>query len=115
MFSPLFRLTLLPLSLLGLAACGETVTPGDQNAPPNQVSTLTAGALLATACSGCHSDQAGAISSLNDYSENTLRESLNRYKTETDGSTVMHRLARGYSETDIAEVSAYLSKKGASE
>lgn len=74
--------------------------------------TLDAGALLSLTCSGCHSDQSGGIVSLNSFSEEILVTSLMRYKQETSGTTVMHRLARGYSEEDISQVSAYLSSEG---
>ena len=65
-------------------------------------------ASLSLSCTGCHSDKTGAIVSLTPYSEMALRESLTRYKSETDGSTVMHRLARGYTDDEIASISAYL-------
>ena len=62
------------------------------------------------ACSGCHSDLPGsAIPSLKNLSENDLVEKLTTYSTDTDGSTVMHRLARGYTESEIISVSAWLA------
>lgn len=39
--------------------------------------------------------------------------SLMNYKAEADGGTVMHRLARGYSEAEIRTIAAYLAKDGA--
>ena len=68
--------------------------------------------MLSTACSGCHSDLGGAIASLSTLSEAALIESLIRYKTEADGTTVMHRLARGYSDEEIALIAAYLGQQG---
>ncbi len=72
-------------------------------------------AALAAACSGCHSDQSSAIASLENYSENMLLEAFTRYKSEAEGTTVMHRLARGYSDADITAVSAYLGREAVSE
>ena len=111
MFSALFRSTILPLSLFGLAACGGASDPADRAPSEIEPVTLSDGALISMVCSGCHSDQAGAIVTLNDYSESQLVEALSKYKFETDGTTVMHRLARGYSDEDIAKISAYLGVK----
>ena len=113
MHSPLLRLSLLPLSLLGLAACGQVTHSSEQIATDNKVELLSQGALLAATCSGCHSDQAGAMASLNTYTEPTLIEAMSRYKSERDGTTVMHRLARGYSDDDILALSAYLGTEKA--
>lgn len=105
------RAALLPLSLFGLAACGapgsETPAPEIETAVPD----LSAAHGLAMACSGCHSDVSGAIVSLDGYTEDALIIALQRYKSESDGTTVMHRLARGYSEDEIAQVSAFLAGK----
>jgi len=108
MFNPLLRSTLVPLSLLGLAACGQATTSADQAAPDTKLDMLSQGSLLASTCSGCHSDQSGAIAPLDGYSETMLIEAMHRYKSETDGTTVMHRLARGYSDEDITEIGSYL-------
>lgn len=34
---------------------------------------------------------------------------MDAYKTEESGTTVMHRLARGYTDEDIALIAAYLT------
>ncbi len=108
MHSPLLRSTLVPLSLLGLAACGQATTAKDQAPADTQLDLPSQGALLAATCSGCHSDQAGAIASLDGYSEPMLIETMLRYKSDVDGTTVMHRLARGYSDEAITAIAAYL-------
>lgn len=108
MFNPLLRSTLVPLSLLGLAACGQAPVSADQAISNTKLDLLSQGSLLASTCSGCHSGQSGAIASLDGYSEPTLIEAMYRYKSEVDGTTVMHRLARGYSVEDITAIGAYL-------
>ena len=35
---------------------------------------------------------------------------LSDYRNDAEGTTVMHRLMRGYSEADIEAISAYLGK-----
>jgi len=108
MLSPLLRLIVLPLSLLGLAACGQTAESTDPTTPNVQLDLISRGSLIVATCSGCHSDRPGAIASLTAYSEAMLIETMIRYQSEMDGTTVMHRIARGYSDDDIAAISAYL-------
>ena len=101
------------LSLLSLAACGSSNGP-IQPSEDSSVPALTdKGAMLALACTGCHSNQSDAIASLEGYTEATLIARLEQYKSETDGTTVMHRLARGYSDNEIALVSAALTTEAA--
>ena len=38
-----------------------------------------------------------------------LQSRLLEFKTQEDGTTVMHRLMRGYDDRDIAEISAFLA------
>ena len=93
------------LSLLGLAACGGATGPEQ---PQSVEQSAGKAALLSATCSGCHSDVSGGIASLQGYSVEALKLSLSTYKSDADGTTVMHRLARGYSETDIELISLYL-------
>ncbi|MCR9269721.1 MAG: hypothetical protein NXH72_07025 [Hyphomonadaceae bacterium] len=100
------------LSVISLAACGSA-SDRDTQQPAFSLSDATdSGAQLALACSGCHSAASGAIVSLNGYTREALETRLLQYKSEADGTTVMHRLARGYSDDDIAEVSAALAPLG---
>lgn len=98
----------MSLGSLCLAACDSSEPASDAFA----LDSLTSpGAQIALTCSGCHSDAGGAIASLSGYSEVQLRQSLLNYKADRNGSTVMHRLARGYSDEEIAVLSAYLGSK----
>lgn len=91
-----------------LTACGGT-NQMDANGSSDTVAALTdRSASLVMACSGCHAAGGTGIVSLDTYTEPLLIEALTRYQTEADGTTVMHRLARGYSDEDIALISAAL-------
>lgn len=68
-----------------------------------------ADAAIAAACSGCHAGPAEGIVSLEDRDAKTIAGLLMQYKAEPDGGTVMHRLARGYSDEEIAAIAAYLA------
>ncbi|MCA8899402.1 MAG: hypothetical protein KDA39_11775, partial [Hyphomonas sp.] len=58
----------------------------------------------------CHSPAGGAIPSLEHRPAALIRQSLMDYKAEADGTTVMHRMMRGYSEADIDAISTYLAR-----
>lgn len=107
------RLVILlgPLSFIGLAACGTADDPQAQSNTSVTDALSDRGARMAIACSGCHSGEAGAIVSLRTYSEAMLLESLSAYQSDPAGTTVMHRLARGYTDEDIQLVSAYLGQQ----
>ena len=92
------------LGLIGLAACGASDTSTTNTVESIDEGTSRA-ATLVMACSGCHADGGTAIAPLSNYTEDLMRETLTRYQTESDGTTVMHRLARGYSDADIALIS----------
>lgn len=89
-----------------LAACGnsETETPRSDLLAA-ETATISA---LAVSCSGCHAASGGAIVDISAYSQSQLSEALLNYRNAGEGSTVMHRLARGYSEAEIAQIAAYL-------
>ena len=105
---------MLTLSLMGLVACGSD--PSNDTISETDIAALTdTGARLALACAGCHSGNSGAIASLSGYDQETLVVRLSDYKSDTTGTTVMHRLARGYSDEEIDLVSAYLAASEADE
>lgn len=50
-----------------------------------------------------------ALVDLSERSAEQIEVSVLAYKQDAAGQTVMHRLARGYSETEIAEIAAFLA------
>jgi len=100
----------LLLSLFWLGACGGSNSTSEGSAPANIDAATTRAVSLSMACSGCHADPGGAIVSLNGYDATQMRETLTRYRDEIDGTTVMHRLARGYSDEDIDLISEQLGR-----
>ncbi|MEZ6001135.1 cytochrome c [Hyphomonas sp.] len=97
----------LLMSLLG--ACGSTPTDA-MAAETSPLADTGSAAVLALACSGCHSPAGGAIASLEGRTSTELRTALLRYRTDPDGGSVMHRMMRGYSEADIDAISVYLAE-----
>ena len=91
--------------LLVFAACGQEQS---QNTSPNPASIAEI-ATIAASCSGCHAPSGTAIPSLSERSVEELETLMLEYK-HGDGTTVMHLLARAYSDDQIASLSAYLAE-----
>ncbi|MCA8899751.1 MAG: hypothetical protein KDA53_00720 [Hyphomonas sp.] len=100
------------LALL-IAACSTTPEAPAPDASAEMLPALDRTATLALACSGCHSPAGGAMASLEGRTEDAIRHSLLTYKGDAAGTTVMHRMMRGYSEIDIDAISAYLAESAA--
>ena len=66
--------------------------------------------MLALPCSGCHGDGGGAISSLQGRTADQVLVPLLQYKTDAMGTTVMHRMMRGYTVSEIEAISNYLAR-----
>ncbi|MEM5516209.1 hypothetical protein WNY37_04560 [Henriciella sp. AS95] len=96
---------------LALAACSQSAAPGADSGGASGSdlnSDLSSAAALALSCTGCHSDAGEGIADIDDYTSDAIKTALDRYKLEVDGTTVMHRLIRGYSDDQIQAVSDYL-------
>lgn len=68
--------------------------------------------LLMLSCAGCHGPNGrspGAIPSLNGRTDESLAAALRRFRADPQGSTVMARLARGYSDAEIDAVARAIS------
>ena len=70
------------------------------------------GTALAQTCITCHGPEGqsqGAIPSLATLASADMRAALQAFRAETRPSTVMHRIARGLNEDDMAAVAAYFA------
>ena len=110
MLKPSGKLTAFVLFTLLVSAC-ESAPAGTQTEDVSgEVADLSAPAILALSCSGCHGPQGGAIASLEGRTSDQIRLSLLHYTSDTDGGSVMHRMMRGYTEADIDAISTYLAE-----
>lgn len=98
------------LLLHGITACGSAPAP-PADIPESARAEFPLGAALAMSCSGCHNPAGGTISSLEGRPAENIRNALLYYYQDTEGTTVMHRMIRGYSEADIDAISAYLGEE----
>lgn len=77
---------------------------------PGLADTAARGFVLAAACFGCHGTDGvsrGAIPALAGKSERFLLLALGEYKSGASSATVMNRIARGYSDEELALLAAW--------
>jgi sulfide dehydrogenase cytochrome subunit len=108
----LTQATLLVSALL-LTACAGTDSNSayDVEANGSRLVALSQAASMASVCSGCHGNDASneGIVSLNGYSAFRISILFRKYKNEPEGSTAMHRMARGYTDAQIKQIARYLA------
>ena len=88
----------LPLAAAALAALLASAPAQAQNASPQ---------LLSISCSGCHGTgghSTGAIPSIYGRSAQSIAETLRAFRDGQRPSTVMIRIAKGYTDTEIDAV-----------
>ena len=74
---------------------------------------VPSGAMLGNTCAGCHGTNgasvADAIPSIAGLSETYMIETMNAYKSGDRESTIMGRIAKGYSEEEIEEMAGFFA------
>lgn len=71
-------------------------------------------AVLANSCAACHGTDGqspGAIPALNSKSADFIAQRLKEFKTDQRPGTVMNRLAKGYSDEEIALIATQFGTK----
>lgn len=111
----LARSYLLVAPLLLAVACQQAPAPSSPEQPVVDASRLTEAASLVATCSGCHAGPGMGLPSLDRMDAGILSARLAFYKTDANGTTVMHRIARGYSQAQIEAISQYLSAEASDE
>lgn len=68
---------------------------------------------IAANCTICHAGEGGdtGLPALNDQSAAQLRQSLLDFKYDRKAATLMNRIAKGYSDAELAAVADYLGKR----
>src|SRR5262245_64657171 len=98
-------------SLLALALASGTALAADalaQGADPNL------GRNLAAACANCHGTNGASqpgMPSLAGQQRATLIQHLQDFKAGRRAATIMHQIAKGYSDEQIEAVAGYLSQQ----
>lgn len=71
--------------------------------------------MLASSCAACHGtdgNSPGAIPSLKGKSANFITTALKEFKSGASASTMMGRLAKGYSDEEIELIARWFAGKG---
>jgi sulfide dehydrogenase cytochrome subunit len=93
-------------SRLALAFGAITISAAATAAGPNA-------AMLSNACAGCHGTHGGSagptMPSLAGQSKTAIVEAMNKFKSGERPSTIMGRLAKGYSDDQIAMIGDFFS------
>jgi cytochrome c553 len=94
---------LLGASLLASAAWAQTATP-------------PAGRLLASNCFQCHGTNGAGpgFDTIAGKSVDEIYKNLREMKSETPGNDIMKAHARGYTDEQLRQISAYLSQQRSS-
>lgn len=83
-------------------------SPGAFAAPPTP-------AMLANACGGCHGTNGGSaglmMPSLASHSKEAIVDAMKKFKSGDRPSTVMGRLAKGYTDADFEAMGEFFSKQ----
>lgn len=82
---------------------------------PGWTAELTRGAMLGNTCAGCHGtdgvSQGIATPSLAGKSVDTIKEAMLAYQKGDRASTIMGRLAKGYSEEEIVAMAEFFAQQ----
>jgi cytochrome subunit of sulfide dehydrogenase len=105
---PLFAALLMTALLGANAATAQTQPP-----IPGDATALRVRALAAT-CANCHGTNGAAVPNANvpglaGMPASYLIEQLKAFKSGARPATVMHQLAKGYSDAQIEQIAAYFA------
>jgi sulfide dehydrogenase cytochrome subunit len=85
-----------------------TISALAQAAPPSA-------AMLSNACAGCHGTNGGSagptMPSLGSQSKEAIEAAMKKFKSGERPSTIMGRLAKGYSDAEITAMAEFFSKQ----
>ena len=73
---------------------------------------------MAATCANCHSTQGrqpGAIPPISARDRDTLLQQLKDFKTGARPATVMHQLARGFTDMQLEQIAAYFAQANSAE
>lgn len=105
---------ILSLLLAATAATAQPAAPNTPNAANTAATELLRQRTLAAACAQCHGTAGKAapgtpLASLAGMPAAYLTLQMKAFKTGERPATVMHQIAKGYSDEQIAQLAAYFA------
>jgi sulfide dehydrogenase cytochrome subunit len=94
------------------AAPSEAATGGTAASRPSSWASGSSARYLAANCANCHGTDGhsvGAVVSLAGYPAERLVEQMNAFRDGSRPATIMHQLAKGYSDAQIAVLATYFA------
>ena len=112
-FAALFTAT-LGCALAPLAGAQQAPAPAPSFAPPNFTAAGVRG--MAANCAACHGTQGRAapgssVPGLAGRGKDEIAGLMAQFKSGQRPATVMHQIAKGYSDPEIAAIAEYFSKQ----
>lgn len=98
----------LLIALLALAVAGPA-TADDARVPEENSRRAEALAFNCFTCHGTDGHSPGAMKSLNKLSATEIRDKLMAFRRDENDPTIMNRIARGYSDDEIAIIADYIA------
>jgi cytochrome subunit of sulfide dehydrogenase len=102
----LLRLTTLSASLFAGCVFAQTAAPVDKNLARN----------LASACANCHGTNGKSVAEVPSLAGAPANVTVQKMKDYRDGklpATIMHQLAKGYTDEQVALIADYYAKQSA--
>ncbi len=104
------KATKLAVAVLGSCAISFSAFAGNM--------TGADGSMLSNTCAGCHGTDGAsvgpAIPSIGGMSATYITDMMNAYKSGDTNSTIMGRIAKGYSEDEIGAIANYFAEQAQS-
>jgi sulfide dehydrogenase cytochrome subunit len=97
---------------LTLGIMSAVPAAGAQTGGASSEGSTSSARYLAANCANCHGTDGrsvGAVASLAGYPAGRFIEQMNAFRDGSRPATIMHQLAKGYSETQIAALATYFA------
>jgi len=96
----------IPVAVMGITAAGLLTGPAQAD--------MASGAVLTNTCFSCHGTDGksvGGMPTIAGKSESFIAKKLKGFKKGADDPTVMKRIAKGFTDAEIAALAKFFAKK----
>ena len=96
----------LPVAVIGITVAGLLTGPAHAD--------MASGAVLTNTCFSCHGTDGksvGDMPTISGKAENFIAKKLMGYKKGANDPTVMNRIAKGFTDAEIAAIAKFFAKK----